>query len=973
MRQEHARVRAGAGIRQGGIRQGIVLVTVVALAAATLALTSSRPAGAATLPSGFTDSVALGGLSEPTGFAFAPDGRVFVIQKNGVVKVFGSVTDPSGQVVADLSAEVDDYWDRGMLGLALDPQFPSRPYLYVSYTYDHVLGDPAPPPRWGDDCPYPPGATTDGCVVSGRLSRLTLDPAAGTIVAGGEKVLLEDWCQQFPSHSVGDLGFGRDGMLYVSGGEGASFTTVDYGQLGALNAGDRANPCGDPPGGAGTALSPPSAQGGALRAQSVRRPASQHATLSGALLRVDPDTGAAAPGNPLQASADAKARRIVAYGLRNPFRFTFRPGTDEVWLGDVGWNTWEEIDRVASPTAGVRNFGWPCYEGVGQQPAYRDANLTSCKDLYAAGTAAPPHYTYKHGSSVVSGDGCGTGGSSVSGLAFYGGASYPAKYRGALLFADYSRDCIWAMLRGTNGLPDPSQREVLVSGAANPVDLETGPGGDLFYADLLGGAIRRVTYTTGTNRTPIAVATATPSNGPAPLHVTLDGSGSSDPDTTDTLSYAWDLDGDGAFDDSTAAKPTFTYANPGVYAASLRVTDNHGASSVDTVHIAAGNTAPTVTIDGPPAGTTWKVGDLIAFSGHATDAQDGGLPSSALSWSAVLHHCTSPTTCHVHPLRSWTGTATGSFNAPDHDWPSWLELTASATDSGGLTGTARLRLNPKTVVLTFASSPTGLKLTVGSGQGTTAFTRTAIVGSTHSVSAPSRQTLDGKGYAFASWSDGGAQTHLVTAGSSAATYAASYRRTLTLTFTTSASTVPYARPVTLTGRLVGSGTTNGVPGQPISVYGRPAGTKTSFTLLGTVKTDTLGRFVFQHRPTANIEYTTRFWGSAAYPPTGSANRVVGVSALITTTLAPTTIRLGGTATISGRVINPAHVGETLYLQLLKGGGVWTTIRSATLGADEQYRFTVRPNHTGPFKFRLVNPADSDHVQAVSATLTLTVV
>ena len=99
--------------------------------------------------------------------------------------------------------------------------------------------------------PTPPGPTTDGCLVSARVSRLT---ASGNTMTGSEKVLVEDWCQQFPSHSVGTLLFGRDGKLYVGGGDGASFNNVDYGQYGATYAGDKANPCADPPSPAGTAL-----------------------------------------------------------------------------------------------------------------------------------------------------------------------------------------------------------------------------------------------------------------------------------------------------------------------------------------------------------------------------------------------------------------------------------------------------------------------------------------------------------------------------------------------------------------------------------------------------------------------------------------------------------------------------------------------------------------------------------------------
>ena len=115
---------------------------------------------------------------------------------------------------------------------------------------------------------------------------------------GSEQVLIEDWCQQYPSHSIGSLAFGADGALYVSGGDGASFNFVDYGQDGAP-----VNPCGDPPGGPGTVLTPPTAEGGALRSQDLRT-TGDPTSLDGAILRVDPATGAGLPDNPLASSAD---------------------------------------------------------------------------------------------------------------------------------------------------------------------------------------------------------------------------------------------------------------------------------------------------------------------------------------------------------------------------------------------------------------------------------------------------------------------------------------------------------------------------------------------------------------------------------------------------------------------------------------------------------------------------------------------
>ena len=555
----------------------------------------------------------------------------------------------------------------------------------------------------------------------------------------------------------------------MSGGDGASFNFADYGQDGSPT-----NPCGDPPGGVGALLTPPSAEGGALRSQDLRT-LSDPTGLDGALLRVDPATGAGLPDNPNAGSLDPNARRIVAYGMRNPFRFGIRPGTGEVWIGDVGWNTWEEIERLQSPTAGVTNFGWPCYEGSGRQGGYDSANLSICENLYAAGAGAvqAPLFAWNHSAKVVSGEGCPTGSSSAAGIAFaLANGGYPSEYRGALFFADYSRDCIWAMQPGPDGVPTPSKIVTFADGAANPVYLQIGPGGDLFYADFDGGTIRRVTYTSA-NQPPTADATATPTTGAAPLTVQFDGSGSSDPDAGDSLSYAWDLDGDGAYDDSTGVSPTYTYTTQGVYTASLRVTDGHGASGTASVQISVGNTGPTATISSPAPGTTWKVGDVIQFAGGATDAQDGPLPASALSWSLVLQHC--PSNCHTHPLQSFDGVAGGSFTTPDHEYPSYLELRLTATDSGGLSDTTSVRLDPRTVTLTLDTSPGGFSLALNGSLLPSPFTRTVILGSTNSISAPSPQAKGKKTWTFRSWSDGGAQTHNVIVNGST-TYVATFKQ-----------------------------------------------------------------------------------------------------------------------------------------------------------------------------------------------------
>ena len=266
-----------------------------------------------------------------------------------------------------------------------------------------------------------------------------------------------------------------------------------------------------------------------MRAQAFRRPAGQAVTLDGSILRVNPDTGAASDGNPAISDANLNRRRIVAHGLRNPFRITFRPGTGEIWSGDVGWNEYEEINRTQN-IAQVRNYGWPCYEGTPRMGSYDSLNIDSCETLYnqGAGAVTAPYYAYRHAECVVTYTGCPTGSSSISGLHFYTGTSFPAQYRDALFFSDYSRNSIWVAYAGTDGLPDMSTRQIFASQANGPVWLTQGPDGALYYADLSGGTVRRIASDNGA---PTARITATPRTGVVPLTVNFDGTARPTPRT----------------------------------------------------------------------------------------------------------------------------------------------------------------------------------------------------------------------------------------------------------------------------------------------------------------------------------------------------------------------------------------------------------------------------------------------------------
>ena len=752
---------ARSGHRVAGSAAAVLLVGALAVPLA------NQPVAAAPVPPGFQEQVVFSGLARPTNLEFAPDGRIFVAEQRGTIKVFDDLADPTATVFADLQPAVHNLWDRGLLGMALHPEFPAQPWVYVLYTYDAPPGETAP--FWNDDCTGVSGGSNGGrCVATARLSRL---PVAGNQQSGPEEVLIHDWCQQYPSHSIGNLAFGADGALYVSGGDGASFSTVDYGQL---PSGGPINPCGDPPGGA---MQPPTAEGGALRSQALRSAQSDPVTLDGTILRLDPETGAAMPDNPLAGDPDPNRARVVAHGLRNPYRIAVRPDTSEVWIGDVGWNQWEEINVLADPVAGPVNFGWPCYEGAGVMNSYANANLNLCSSLYSGAGQTAPHYTYRHADRVVPGESCPTGGSAVTGLAFYpeAGGPYPAAYHGALFFADYTRQCIWAMRPAApGGAPDPAQRETFVAAASTPVDLAVGPGGELYWADIGGGTIRRVRYTPG-NTLPTAVVDASPTAGAAPLTVAFDGTGSFDPDPADqdNLGYEWDFTDDGTVDATTPAAD-FTYPEAGTYQARLTVTDTLGGTDTTTVTITAGSERPVAVIDTPEPGLDWAVGDEIGFSGHASDAQGDPLPDSALRWELRIQHCAAPDNCHVHVGQQWQGVASGSFIAPDHDYPSYVELVLTAEGPGGLTHQVVRELHPRTVELTVASDPPGLELSLGAVTGTAPFTATVIEGSANTISAPSPQSSGGVTYTFQEWAHGGPPTQVVTAPAAATAYTATY-------------------------------------------------------------------------------------------------------------------------------------------------------------------------------------------------------
>ncbi len=758
-----------------------VFASSLALAALAIAAFGAGPAAAApgepTLPAGFQSERVYAESLAPTNFKFAADGRVFVAQKNGEIKVYPAGTHFHPETFADLRKPVFNESDRGLLGLALDPKFDEgRPYVYALYTFDHVLGEDENGlpkyPKWGegptyenDQCPPERGK----CIVSGRLVRLKValgtNHAYPSAAAPEETVLVEGWCQQYTSHSIGDLAFGPEGALYVSGGDGASYDNSDWGQFG--------NECGDPPGHAGENLTPPTAEGGSLRSQSPLRP-NEEVLLNGTLLRINPDTGEAWPGNPFGASPNANKRRIIAFGFRNPFRFFLDPQSSSAYVDNVGNTEIEEIDRVPLGSTEAFNSGWPCYEGLGVNPSFQNAGLTACKRLYEnPGSTEKPFFLYSHKAPVVPGDTCPTvSGSAISGVAMYEGSSYPGEYHRALFFSDSVRECIFVMKADEDGEPDPSRVEPFLSESGAflypGVDIEQGPGGDIYYSELGLNAVYRIFYDPTAPQARLSVKQAW---GPAGFEFEFDASKSTGP-AGDPLTYEWDFENDGTFElkNATSTQKHSYGAATTNQTATVKVTDtNNGKSSIARVTVYPEDSPPAVTITEPAPSTTWSVGETLKFA--ATAKEKGGtgpeLGREAFYWNTRLLHCPFEAgACHEHPLQVFPAVRSGELIAPEHDYPSFVNFVLTVTDSRGLSVEKEVKVKARPVTLHLASSPPGIDFSVGQATEATPFDLEVIEDSPTTISAPETAEVGGVAYEFKRWTDNGPRARTVPAAAS---------------------------------------------------------------------------------------------------------------------------------------------------------------------------------------------------------------
>jgi hypothetical protein len=419
-------------------------------------------------------------------------------------------------------------------------------------------------------------------------------------------------------------------------------------------------------------------------------------------------------------------------------------------IGDVGEGSWEEVNLGARGA----NYGWPTCEGACGSPGMTN-----------------PIHAYSHTGLEAS----------ITGGVVYRGSSFGAGYDGSYFFADYAQNWIKRLIFDGGGNVTDSRDFLPADGAidgpyGDPVSICEGPDGALYYVDIgaldvpNSGAIRRVRNVNG-NQPPIVSAGALPRTGPPPLSVSFSSVGTSDPEG-EPLTYAWDF-GDGGT--STDPNPAHVYAASGLYIARLRVSDGVDTAFATPIQIQVG-TPPAPVIAAPSDATTFQAGQSIDFSGGATDDEDGTIDPSGLDWTVVFHH-----ESHQHPGPGPFAGESGSFTIPtsghDYSGNTSYEIVLTATDSSGLSASTSVFVYPRKANITFASTPAGLSLLVDSLPHVTPYTVDSLVGFSHTITAPSPQSLSGTNYAFTSWSDGGAQTHDIVVPPVDQTYTATFTPT----------------------------------------------------------------------------------------------------------------------------------------------------------------------------------------------------
>lgn len=346
------------------------------------------------------------------------------------------------------------------------------------------------------------------------------------------------------------------------------------------------------------------------------------------------------------------------------------------------------------------------------------------------------------------------------------------------------------------------------------------------------------------------------------------------------------------------------------------------------------NQPPVAAITSPAAGTTFKAGDRIDFTGTGTDTEDGNLAGNRLTWWAELHHDT-----HTHPFLPETTGASGSMTIPTQGETSaniFYRLHLRATDSTGATNEVTRDLQPQTAAFTLATNPAGLALTLDGQPITAPQTTTGVVGIERSLGAVAQQNLNGRRYQFLNWSDNGAATHTISTPATATTYTANYQDvgpvtntppTVTLTAPAANSTGTVGVAITLTATAADTG------GSIASVQFQADGTNVGAA-------DTTAPYSVAWTPASAGTHTLRAIATdneGAQTTSTAVTVTIAAPALSATLTAPTALQTGITGTIDlTATVTGTVAGVEFQVDGVQVGAVDTTAPYAASLDTTQY-------------------------------------
>ena len=569
-----------------------------------------------------------------------------------------------------------------------------------------------------------------------RLSRFTV---VGDEIQAGSEVIIYTWQHQREEccHTAGSLAFGLDGSLYISTGDNSNpfesdgFAPIDErpgreawdAQRTAANSNNPngkilrivplPNPGGTP--GIGTTYTIPA--GNMFdEAQDTHEPDPARDLRDG-LPQPVPDHGRSEDGL-------AAARRLrPGRRLDRTRTAARRAASSSTWstspASTAGPTACATTSRTTTSTSRPASQG---PSSTAPHPVNNSPNNTGLTNLPPAQPATTWHgYTERDARFPY----LGTGGAPTGGPRYDfdpanpSTTKFPEFYDGKWFIGEWNEGWIKTATLNDDGSARGVGAFDLETGYLRPMDIEFGPDGSLYVIEWgsgfggnnLDSGIYRIDYV-GEGRRPIAHATATPDSGPAPLTVQFSSEGSNDPDGT-ALTYAWDFDGDGTTD-STDPNPNFTYTIAGNYTATLRVTDESGATGVDNVPITVGNSRPEVTIEIPENGQLAAFGDVIPYEITVTDAEDGTTEDGSIDCADVTLNISLGHDEHAHELDEQTG-CSGTFetlSASGHGEEAnvFPVIEAVYTDQGAasarapLTGRDEAILQPKRKQAEFFSS-----------------------------------------------------------------------------------------------------------------------------------------------------------------------------------------------------------------------------------------------------------------------------